>query len=392
MADSLYIAWRYIAYHKVRTIVLVVSITLILYLPLALRVLVKASQRELMARAAATPLLVGAKGSSLDLAIDTLYFEPKPLEAISMAEVQRVDETGLAHAIPIYTRFRARKHTIVGATLEYFDFRGLAVERGLGLTRLGDCVLGATAAKDLGLGPGDHLLSLPENVFDLAGTYPLRMRIVGVLQRSYSPDDLSVFVDLKTAWIIQGLGHGHQDLARVDDPNVLLSKEDNQVTANAKLVHFNEITDENIGSFHFHGDRSGFPITAVIARPHDQKSETLLRGKYQRADERCQIIRPVEVIEDLTSTIFRIEGVLDTVFLLVGLAMLLLIVLVIMLSLRLRHREMQTMYKLGCSRMKIAGILTSELSIIGLSGVVLASLFTWLTSLHMDELLREFVL
>ena len=61
----------------------------------------------------------------------------------------------------------------------------------------------------LGLGPGDSLVSSPENFFDLAGVYPLKMEIVGVLETSDSPDDLAVFTDLKTNWIIMGLGHGH---------------------------------------------------------------------------------------------------------------------------------------------------------------------------------------
>ena len=172
MIDTLYIASRYITYHKVKTIILLVSITFILFLPLALRVLVSACERELMARAASTPLVVGSKGSSLDLAIDTLYFESRPLEHIPMSQVERVHDTGLAQAIPLHTRFRARERTIVGTTLEYFDFRGLSIGRGHQLTRLGDCVLGAATAKHLDLGPGDHLVSSPERLFDLAGTYP----------------------------------------------------------------------------------------------------------------------------------------------------------------------------------------------------------------------------
>ena len=49
-----------------------------------------------------------------------------------------------------------------------------------------------------------------DGVFDLAGVYPLRMRVVGVLEPSHTPDDGAVFVDLKTTWSIQGLGQVHQ--------------------------------------------------------------------------------------------------------------------------------------------------------------------------------------
>ena len=75
MRDALYLAFRYLAYHKVKTAILVTSITLIVFLPVGLRVLVSQSEEQLTARAAATPLLVGAKGSPLELALNSLYFE-----------------------------------------------------------------------------------------------------------------------------------------------------------------------------------------------------------------------------------------------------------------------------------------------------------------------------
>ena len=67
MTDILYLAWRYLAYHKVKTAILVASITLIIFLPVGLNVIVDQSSEELTARAEATPLLVGAKGSPQSL-------------------------------------------------------------------------------------------------------------------------------------------------------------------------------------------------------------------------------------------------------------------------------------------------------------------------------------
>ena len=92
-------------------------------------------------------------------------------------------------------RQRARGFPIVGTTLDYFAFRQLQIRHGTTLIRLGDCVLGAGVARKLGLEPGDRLLSDPENVFDIAGAYPLNMRVVGVLDDSHAPDDNAVFVD-----------------------------------------------------------------------------------------------------------------------------------------------------------------------------------------------------
>ncbi|MHC4590352.1 MAG: hypothetical protein ACYTAQ_13750, partial [Planctomycetota bacterium] len=60
MSSVLYMAWRYLAYHRYKTVVLLLSIALIVYIPVGLRVLVQQSERQLTARAEATPLLVGA--------------------------------------------------------------------------------------------------------------------------------------------------------------------------------------------------------------------------------------------------------------------------------------------------------------------------------------------
>ena len=319
MFDSLYIAWKYISYNRIKTAVLVASITLISFLPFALQLLLDESERQLMSRAVQTPLVVGQKGSALDLMMNTLYFGNEVPELITMATSDRIADTYLALPIPMYVRFQARGNPIVGTTLDYFDFRGLEIARGRQLAVLGDCVLGARVAESLALKPGDSLVSSPESLFDLAGVYPLKMKVTGILKKSHTTDDLAVFVDLKTAWIIQGMGHGHQDVTKLKDPTLVLKRTESNVAATAKLFHYTEITEKNMASFHFHGDLSAYPISAVIVDPYDDKSGTILRGRYLSKEETQQIVKPEVVIDGLLQNIFRIKNVLDAVIAVVAL-------------------------------------------------------------------------
>ena len=388
MIDNLYIAWKYISFNKIKTATLVACITLISFLPIALQLLLAESERQLMSRAVSTPLVIGAKGSSLDLVMNTLYFSQEVPELITMASAKRVETMDLAIPIPLYIRFRARGNPIVGTTLDYFEFRRLKMAEGRQIAMLGDCVVGAKVSEKLGLKTGDNLVSSPENLFDLAGIYPLKMNIVGVLETSHTTDDLAVFVDLKTAWVIQGLGHGHQDVTRLEDPTLVYKRSESNVAATAKLYHYTEITEDNIDSFHFHGDNGQYPITAVIAVPYDEKSGTILRGRYLAKEETRQIVKPGNVIDGLLQNIFRIKNVLDAVISVVALATILAIILVFALSLRLRQREISTIFKLGCSRMTIAWLLAAEIFIIVVIGGLLCGAMIFTVDQYANEIVR----
>jgi len=385
--DTLYLAWRYLAFNRLKSGILVAAITLIVFVPTGLRVLVQQSARQLTARAEATPLIIGAPGSPTELTLNTLYFSSDVPALATFAEAEHVSASGLAAAIPMYVRFRVQSHPVVGTSVDYFSFRGLRVETGRQMAILGETVLGARAAESLGVGPGDHVITSPESVFDIAGVYPLRMPVVGVLEYSDTSDDDAVFVDLKTAWVIEGFGHGHQDLSRPEASAEVLRREGNRVIGNAAVMQYNEITSDNIDSFHFHGDLSGFPLTAVIAVPHDQKSSALLQGRYEAAGV-SQIVHPREVMAELLSTVLTVERFILAGAVTVGLATLATALLVFMLSLRLRSRERETMLKIGGSHGVIRAVMASEIvAVLGL-GVLLALGLTAFTQRYGDVRVR----
>ncbi len=392
MTGPVYLAWRYLAYHRIKTAILVASITLVVFLPIGLNVLVRQGAAELTARAQATPLLVGAKGSPLELVLGSLYFESATPEATTYHQLTRIDESGFATPIPLHIRFRARNHPIVGTTLSYLDFRRLHVAVGRRMAVLGECVVGARAAQNLGVGPGDSVTSSPESVFDLAGVYPIRLRVVGVLAPRHTPDDAAVFVDLKTAWIIQGLGHGHVDLASPEADSAVLSREGDRIAANASVVQYNEITAANIDSFHFHGDLASYPVTAVLAVPHDEKSRVLLMGRYEGPDEIVQIVRPSVVMNGLLDTVLTVESYVVAAVGSVAAATLATAALVFLLSIRLRRREVETVMKIGGSRGSVAALLASEVVVVLALGVVLAAGLTFLTSRFGSAVIRAFLL
>lgn len=383
-----FLAWRYVVFHKAKTAILISCITLTLFLPLALNRLVLEFETRLMARAEATPLVIGAEGSRFDLALHALYFRGRAPQSLTMRDHAAARESGLAKVVPLFVRFTARGYPIAGTTLDYFGRRGLSVARGEPLSMLGDCVVGAGAAAVLGLNPGDKLLSDSKNVFDIAADYPLRMRVVGILANSGSPDDDAVFVDLKTAWVIQGIGHGHQEMANPSNKNVVLERTASNVVANAALPQFMEITPENAGSFHFHAEPDELPVTALVVWPNDEKSRTLLLGRYNTDEARAQVLQSTEVVEEMLGLVFKVKRFFDVNYALVAASTGLFLALTILLSLRLRRREMRTLFQLGCSRGTVFWLQASELLIVFAISLVAALALAALAGASSDFLLR----
>lgn len=359
MTATLRLAWRFVAFHRIRTMVLVGCLSVTMSLPLSMRILVAEFRQQLTSRAGSTPLVIGATGSRFDLALHALYFRGQPPADTSMSEVDRINESSYATAIPMLARYRAEGFSVIGTTTDYFELRRLSLADGQGYRRHGDCLLGSTVAKQLNLRPGDTLLSTPELAFAIDGAFPLKMRIVGILAESNTCDDEAVFVEIHTAWIIAGIGHGHASSQHSQTDGV-----PNKPVHEPGLTEYTEITDNNASSFHFHGSPDQFPLTAIIAVPNDERGETLLLGRYLDPEQTTQAIRPVEVVEELLQFVFRLGQFFDLVFAALAVIALLFASLVVTLSLRLRQREFVTMNRIGASRGLIVRLVTTELLIV----------------------------
>lgn len=362
--NALFLALAYLRFHLARAGLIVAVAALILFVPAASRLMLDAAEDRLTARAEATPLLLGRRGSALDLAMNALYFADTRPEPVAMAALEEVWDSGLAIPIPLHTAFETEGARIVGTSLDYFDFRGLDPVEGRRFAVLGEAVIGAAVAERLGKGVGDDLVSAPESLFDLDGVYPLQMPVVGVLARTGTPDDEAVFVDVKTAWVISGIGHGHDDLVRADP-------ETGEIVAPAGLRQYNRITPETLESFHFHGDPAGYPVSAILLLPEDARAATILRGRHLDPEGGLQLLVPEEVIGGLVARIFRIGAVLDAVAAAIGAAALAAVGLALFLGWRLRAGEMATAARLGARRGMVARLVAAETVILlSLAGAI----------------------
>jgi putative ABC transport system permease protein len=362
--NALILAAANLRFHWARTLVLVAAAALVLAVPVLTRALLAQGEAALLARAEATPLLLGARGSRLDLVMAGAYFTDDLPEPTTMATSEEVWDSGLGIPAPLHVAFSVKGVRVVGTTLDYLDLRGLRLAEGRAFARLGEAVLGAVAAERLGAGPGDAIVSDPETLFDLDGAYPLELTVSGVLAPTGTPDDAVVLTDIKTAWVIAGIGHGHEDVA-TGGPG--------DAAAAAAVVEFARITEDNIDGFHFHGDPATYPVTAVMVAPYDVRAATILRGRYLDPGNPVQAVVPAEVVGALIARLLRIAALVDAVTVVVGLAAALALGLALFLAWRLRAPEMRTAFALGAGRFTIARLALAEVALVLIGAALLAA-------------------
>ena len=330
------------------------------------------------ARASVAPLLLGARGSEADLVFGTLFFAAQPARGLAMRDLARVESESLATSVPIAVGATARKTPVVGTTIDYFATSATRPASGRMFATIGECVIGANAARALGgVKPGDRFFTDPASLSDLAGVFPLELTVTGVLAPTQSPDDGAIFVDLRTMWTIRGLGHRHDEPAQSTTPGAVIgtvptATGDNKIAGEALPIARSAASEGVTADFHFHGSTDDFPIDGAIVRPADAKAQAILLGRFTGKDERLQLMRPDVFTERVLERIFGVGRVLGAVAGAIALLVALVAASTFALSIRLRADELALMRRLGASRYRVAVFVAAEVAMLVLVAVAIA--------------------
>lgn len=370
MTGPMVLAARHLRHNPGRSLILAVCVAAACAIPLVVRVLVHDFQRSLVTRAEATPVVIGSKGNRFDLTLSLLYFRRVETEPISFADFQQLATNGSGAWIPLHVRFTTRGRPLVATSPDYFEHRRLRPAMGTLPLVVGDAVLGANLARELGFRVGDTLFSDQREVFDISKPQALKMHVVGILAPSGGPDDEAVFTETKTAWILEGLSHAHVDPKKAPE-KVVMEKDPGRIVLSEALIDYNEVTPENIRSFHLHADDAHLPLSGIIFVPDSRKSGTLIVSRLN-SGKTLQAVVPLAVVEDLLAYVFRLRALLDGVSLVLGLLTGFLVGLVTTLSIRIRSRELETLRRIGVSRATIAAMFGWEIVLLLGSGATLA--------------------
>lgn len=169
---------------------------------------------------------------------------------------------------------------------------------------------------------------------------------------------MAVITTLETGWIFTGTGHGHIS----GDDGTRTNNTDGE--SHIPETPITRITDENINSFHFHGDEKEYPLSAILIFPKDLQAQTVLEGKYLDDNNPLQAIIPEHVIQEVLESVYRVESILSVVSILSLAFVVLMLVVLTVLSIQLRKQEIETLHMIGCNRSTTIKLVGCETTLI----------------------------
>lgn len=157
-------------------------------------------------------LVVGAKGSPLQLIMSSIYHIDAPTGNVPLESVALLRrDPAVARVVPLAMGDNFRGYRIVGTEPAYLDIYGAKLAQGRLFAKSGDAVMGATVARETGadLGQrflGSHGLGEGEGVTE-HDEHPFTT--TGILAPTGTVIDRLILTNIESVWDVHGIGHEH---------------------------------------------------------------------------------------------------------------------------------------------------------------------------------------
>lgn len=175
---------------------------------LALVLVSQAVENRFKRDLAGVDLVIGAKGSPLQIVLSAVFQMDTPTGNIKLSQAQQFARSALvAQAVPVSMGDNVREARIVGTTPDYVRLYGATLAEGRLWTKPMEAVVGSSVARRLGMRPGQVFVG----AHGLTGSSDLHKNspytVVGILKPTGAVIDRLVITDLASVWQV----HEHHD-------------------------------------------------------------------------------------------------------------------------------------------------------------------------------------
>ena len=309
-------------------------------------------------------MVVGAKGSPLQLILSSVYHIDSPTGNISLEEAEKISENRMVgSSIKLLYGDNFKGYRIVGAEKKFIELYNGKIKKGKNLSKPFEVLVGSKVYNKLKIDIGDDLIS-SHGLRETGESHDDQsFKVVGLLEPSNSVIDQLIITLPQSVWDVHG-NHDHEEVHEHDHEE----------------EHEHDHDEE-----HQHDDRE---ITAMLIK---FKSPMNIIQFPRQINETTNLQAAVPSYE--ISRLFKLFGFgIET---LSYLAYLIIIVsgfsLFINLfnSMRERKYEMALIRTLGASRLQLSTMIIFESIILTISGFILGLLFSRFGVMFVSSLMEE---
>jgi putative ABC transport system permease protein len=371
------ISWKYLTFRPLSTSLNVFLLALGLAIITVLLLIQDQFEKKMTQDAAGIDLVVGAKGSPLQLILSSVYHVDFPTGNIKLEEAQRLSRNRLVKQIvPLALGDNFQALRIVGTSHDYLKLYGAEFAQGKAWQLPFEVVLGAEAAAKTGLSVGDkfassHGISAGSHEHDQHDFV-----VSGILAPRGNVVDRLILTSIESVWYTHDETENSSEESS-SEPSDAESDTDEGQTSQASHERFHQEVAK----------------TGVPTAEEDREITTLL-VQYRNPIAAVQLPRMINSGTSMQaaspsfemSRLFELLGV--GISLLQGLAIVLIVVaglgifIALYNSLKERKYDLAILRALGASRVQLLSLIFLEgimLTCIGaLVGIGLGHLFLWL--------------
>lgn len=285
--NLLQLSWKNIINNRLSTTLSLVLFALGVGLISLLLTLNKQVEEKFQKNLAGINMVIGAKGSPLQLILCNMYHIDNPTGNISIKDAKPFMRPGhplIEKSIPISVGDSHKGYRIVGTTTDVLDLYEGEISQGKIWEHPMEVTVGATVAANLKLKLGDEfksshgLIEDPNLVHDDAHS----LRVAGILKPSGSVLDQLILTSTASVWNVHD--HGAHEGGTTEDAHVGHNHDDHDHDGDGHPDHAPEDHDDHAGHDHHNHDHDNDADASVEAPPlweMEDKEITALLVKFK---------------------------------------------------------------------------------------------------------------
>ncbi|MEM6261430.1 MAG: FtsX-like permease family protein [Bacteroidota bacterium] len=323
-------------------------------------------ERQFKTNLRGVDLVVGAKGSPLQVILSAIYHIDSPTGNIPLEEAEKLMRHPLIkQAIPLSYGDNYRGYRILGTTLAYLELYKGTIAQGTPWNATLEVVLGAKVAQKTGLSIGDSFAGTHGLLAEGMTHEESKYIVTGILQPNGTVLDQLILTSTESVWAVHEHEEDHEESTSEESHSDAEHENEEADHDDGHKTHPQENHEEDADEHY--ADRE---VTSLLVKFRNKAVGIVTMPRQINANTSMQAAVPAIELNRLFNQLGIGTSVLRGVAIAVMLIAALSMFISLYTSLDQRRYELALMRTLGASPEKLASLILTEAMLLSLTGLI----------------------